>query len=164
MNSEYFTHTWTSPVYITSLDYSILDVREPVNYYKLGVFKISFSDNSYLTISAEVDKVSGLCDKVIYFDTSEIYGDKIPKRDIPTYIVDDKLLVNKFTICHFVDTADESVSIFGMCNETLYIDIDNKNIPYFGFKSLHNGYYASIITVCYVNSDTITMHNQRYFL
>jgi hypothetical protein len=153
----YYTCQWTDgPVTVKSLAYTEL------NCY--GTYTMTFSDGSILTFVGEVYALGAYCNPVTFFKWNEVFPGYTQEasdsaRSRIDAVADDCAQITSFTLCHDTTTGDCDV-----CDTTLYINTDSGDIPYFGFRSIHNGNYGNDMTISYTDAIGNVVYNKRILL
>ena len=152
----YYTCQWTGPrsVTVSSLEYN------------KDTYTMAFSDGSILTLTGEIGTQGGAdsCDPVVFFKWNEIF---------PSYTQDahdsangriDAIAEEFAQITTFIISHDTTSGHNDLCDTTLYINTDSDDIPYFGFRSTHNGCYSHEINVSVTNPIGDVVFNKRFYL
>ncbi len=152
----YYTYQWTGPrsVTVSSLEYNN------------DTYTMTFSDGSILSVTGQVGTQGGAdsCEPVVFFKWNEIFPfytqsayDSTDSRI--NAVADEFAQITTFTICHDTTSGHNDI-----CDSTLYINTDSGVIPYFGFRSTHNGCYSHEINVSVTNPIGEVVYNKHFYL
>lgn len=153
----YYTCQWTDgPVTVMSLNYTELNCN--------GIYTMTFSDGSILSFVGELYEPGTYCNPVTFFKWNEVFPEYTQEasdsaRSRIDAVADDCAQITSFTLCHDTTTGD-----CNLCDTTLYINTDSGDIPYFGFRSSHNGNYGSYMTISYINATGNVVYNKSILL
>ncbi len=140
---------------ITSITYTISKDR-----WWVSCFTIYFSDNSKLSVECceTVDNNNG--GAIMFSNMSELKDNyTLMKKQIDMDAINKNVaMTTNVKVLHSI------LSLTGDCDEILYILIDNQQIPLFGYRSIHNGYYAVRADITYesVNDSNSNFKSKLY--
>lgn len=161
-DETYYTYQWNChPVTVQTLNYI---ESNPSGLW--GTYTMTFSDGSTLKVEGELGTQGGAdsCDPVVFFKWNEIFPDYTQAAcdTAITRIADvanEVAQISSFSICHDTSSGNND-----LCDTTLYINTDSTEIPYFGFRSIHNGCYSHEVHIYYTNTNGISVYDKRIYL
>lgn len=158
-DDTYYTFNWNDePVTVVSLTYSDTGLN--------GIYTMTFSNGSILTVSGELGSHGGedMCIPVTFFKWNELFPSYTEDAcNSASTRIDD--VANEYAqISTFLVRQDTTTGYSNLCDTTLYINTDSDVIPYFGFRSTHNGCYSHEINICYKSDSNKVIYEKRIFL
>lgn len=155
----YYTCQWADgPVTVKSLDYTELNFN--------GTYTMTFRDGSNLKVSGELGTQGGVdsCEPVTFFKWNELFPCYTKSaydsaRDRINDVANEHAQISSFSICHDTTSGNNDA-----CDSTLYINTDSTDIPYFGFRSTHNGCYSHEVNICYTSDSGNVIYEKRIML
>jgi hypothetical protein len=158
-DETYYTYQWNGrPVIIESLVYYDIGI--------FGTYTMTFSDGSTLMVSGELGTQGGTDgnDPVVFFKWNEIFPYYTQSaydsaHDRINDVANEHAQISSFSICHDTTSGHND-----FCDSTLYINTDSTDIPYFGFRSTHNGYYSHEVNICYTDDIGNVIYKKRIML